>query len=163
MSLARRLFPWTPPAFLGPTMLLVVSAAGILAVFWGYFNPPAIEVVMFDAGDLSRFGIHRVVAYPEQHLYVVGLADGRIRAIDGRVQPGNCKVEWLPDDPRGAVRNPNGLPGVFRDPCTDALWSFEGNAISGSDKPLKTPQVSPRISADGKSHRVFVELVNPSK
>jgi len=163
MSLARRLSSWTPPAHLGPFVLLLVSAAGVFAVFWGYFNPPAIEVVMFDAGDVSRFAIHRVVAYPEQHLYVVGMADGRIRAIDGRVQPGNCKVEWLPDDPRGAVRNPEGRPGVFRDPCTDALWSFEGNAISGTDQPLKTPQVLPQSGGDGKSQHVYVELVNPSK
>lgn len=163
MSLARRLFAWNPPAQLGPAMLLLVTAAGVFAVFWGYFNPPAIEVVMFDAGDLSRFAIHRVVAYPEQHLYVVGMADGRIRAVDGRVQASGCTVEWLPQDPRGAERNPEGLPGVLRDPCSGALWSFEGNAISGTDQPLRTPQVSPRISDDGKSQHVYVELVNPGK
>lgn len=163
MSLARRLFPWSPPQHLGPTMLLLVSAAGVFAVFWGYFNPPAITVVMFDAGALDRFAIHRVVAYPEQDLYVVGMADGRLRAIDGRVQPGDCRVEWLPEDQRGAVRNPNGLPGVFRDPCTDALWSFEGNAISGTDQPLRTPKVVVRPGETDKSQHVFVELVNPSR
>lgn len=163
MSLAQRLRSWNAPAHLGPTMVLVVTALGVFAVFWGYFNPPPIQVVMFDAGDISRFGIHKVVAYPEQHLYLVGMADGRIRAIDGRVAGSNCKVEWLPDDPRGAERNPQGLPGVFRDPCSGALWSFEGNAISGADQPLRTPQVTPRISDDGKSQRVTVELVNPSR
>lgn len=142
-------------------MLLLVSAAGVLAVFWGYFNPPAIRVVMFDAGELDRFAIHRVVAYPEQDLYVVGLGDGRIRAIDGRVQPGDCRVEWLPDDARGAARNPNGPPGVYRDPCTEALWSFEGNAISGTDQPLRTPKITTRAGEDGQARRVFVEVVNP--
>jgi hypothetical protein len=163
LSLARRLFPWSPPRHLGPTMLLLVSAAGVFAVFWGYFNPPAIRVVLFDAGTLDRFAIHRVVAYPEQDLYVVGMGDGRIRAIDGRVQPGDCRVEWLPEDQRGAVRNPNGLPGVYRDPCTGALWSFEGNAISGTDRPLRTPKVAVRAGENGGTQHVFVELVNPSR
>ena len=163
MSLARRLTRLSLPSNLGPTMVVVVTAIGLFAVFWGYFNPPAIRVEMFDAGDLSRFAIHKVVAYPEQDLYVVGMADGRIRAIDGRVESTGCRVEWLAEDTRGAVRNPNGLPGVFHDPCSGALWSFEGNAISGSDQPLRTPQVTPRISDDGKSQRVTVELVNPSR
>lgn len=163
MSLARRLTHWNPPSHLGPTMLLVVSALAVGAVFWGYFNPPAIEVVSFDAGEVSRFGIHRVVAYPEQHVYVVGLADGRIRAVDGRVRETNCKVAWLPDDPRGAARNPEGRPGVFYDACSGAVWSFEGNAISGTEEPLRTPQVAVRSPADGGPQRVFVELVNPSR
>lgn len=163
MSAARRLFPWRAPASLGPAMLLLVTALGVFAVFWGYFNPPTIEVVLFDAGDLSRFAIHRVVPYPGQHLYLVGMEDGRIRAVDGRVRGSNCKVEWLPDDPRGAGRNPQSLPGVLRDPCSGALWSFEGNAISGTDQPLRTPRVAPRMSPDGKSQHVTVELVNPSK
>ena len=163
MSLASRLSSWRAPTWLGPTMLALVSAAGLLAVFWGYFNPPAIRVVMFDAGDRTQFAAHKVVVYPDQHLYVVGMADGRVRAIDGRVADSNCKVEYLPDDPRGAERNPNGLPGIYRDPCSGALWSFEGNAISGTDKPLRTPFVTPSLSADGKSQRVMVELVNPGK
>lgn len=162
MSIARGLFPRRSLA-LGPAMLLVVSALGLFAVFWGYFNPPAIRVVMFDAGDLSQFAVHRVVVYPEQHLYIVGMADGRIRAIDGRVRGSDCRVEWLPDDARGAARNPQGLPGVFHDPCSGALWSFEGNAISGSDLPLRTPQVRPALGPDGRSQHVTVELVNPAR
>ena len=163
MSLAQRLRSWSAPPQLGPFMVLAVTAAGVFAVFWGYFNPPAIRVVMFDAGDRTQFAAHKVVVYPDQHLYVVGMADGRVRAIDGRVADSNCKVEYLPDDPRGAERNPNGLPGIYRDPCSGALWSFEGNAISGTDKPLRTPFVTPSLSADGKSQRVMVELVNPGK
>lgn len=163
MSVARRWLSWSPPVGFGPAMLLLVSLFFIGVVFWGVFNPVQIQVVMFDAGELKQFAIHRVVAYPEQHLYVVGMEDGRIRAIDGRVAGSNCKLEWLQDDARGAVRNPQGLPGVFRDPCSGALWSFEGNAISGTDQPLRTPHVTPALSADGKSQHVTVELVNPSK
>jgi hypothetical protein len=144
-------------------MLLVVSALAIAAVFWGYFKPPAIEVVSFDAGEVSRFGIHKVVAYPEQHLYIVGMADGRIRAVDGRVRSNDCRVAWLPDDSRGAARNPEGRPGVFHDACSGALWSSEGNAISGTDQPLRTPQVTVHAPVAGGPLRVFVELVNPSR
>ncbi|MFA7249334.1 MAG: hypothetical protein WC273_06825 [Dehalococcoidia bacterium] len=163
MSVARRLFPWSVPPFVGPLVVLVISALGLFAVFWGIFNPMAIDVVDFDAGDASQFAVHRVVAFPEQHLYLVGMEDGRIRALDGRVQASNCRVEWLPDDPRGAVRNPQGLPGVFRDPCSGALWSFEGNAISGTNQPLRTPHVTLSAGLDGRSQRVSVELVNPSR
>ena len=151
------------PASLGPTMLLLLTAAGVFAVFWGFLNPPKIEVVSFDAGNVSQFAIHKVVAYPDRALYLVGLDDGRIRAIDGRVEASGCRVNWLPDDPRGAVRNPAGLPGVFEDPCSRAVWSFEGNAISGADQPLRTPHVQPTISQDGKSAHISVELINPSK
>lgn len=163
MSLASRLSSWRAPTWLGPTMLAVVSAAGLFAVFWGYFNPPAIQVVMFDAGNVDRFAVSKVVAYPEQHLYVVQLEDGRLRAIDGRVASNNCRVEWLPEDPRGAERNPKGLPGIYRDPCSGALWSFEGNAISGTDMPLRTPKIITETSVDGKSEHASVELVNPAK
>ena len=163
MSLARRLSSWHAPAWLGPSMVVVVTAIGLFGVLWGYFNPPAIEVRMFDAGDVDQFAISKVVAYPEQHLYVVRLEDGRLRAIDGRVASNNCRVDWLPDDPRGAERNPKGLPGIYRDPCSGAIWSFEGNAISGTDQPLRTPQILPTISPDGKSQHATVELVNPSK
>jgi len=144
-------------------MLVLVTAAGVFAVFWGAFNPPRVEVVNFDAGPVSQFAIHRVVAYPDRNLYLVGLEGGKIRAIDGRVESSGCRVTWLPNDQRGAVRNPAGLPGVFEDPCTGAIWSFEGNAITGSDEPLRTPRVAPGLSPDGKTANVSVELINPSK
>lgn len=163
MSLARRLFPWTLPPLFGPAMVVLITIAGVFGVMWGYFNPPAIQVVMFDAGDRSRFAVHQLVEFPEKHLYLVAMPDGRVRAIDGRVASNNCRVEWLPQDARGAEKNPNGMPGVLRDPCSGALWSFEGNAISGTDLPLRTPQVTPQISQDGKSQRVVVELVNPDR
>ncbi len=163
MSLARRLYGWSAPAWLGMTVVLVFTAASLLAVFWGRYSPEQIEVVMFDAGPVSQFAVHRVVAYPAEHLYIVGMEDGRLRAIDGRVAGNDCKVEWRPDDTRGAVRNPQGMPGVYRDPCSGALWSFEGNAISGSDQPLRTPAVRPSTAAESQEAHVIVELVNPSR
>ncbi len=163
MSDARRLFSWSVPGWLGMTVVLLFTAASLGAVVWGKYHPEPIEVVMFDAGPVSQMGIHKVVAFPEQHLYVVGMEDGRIRAIDGRVQGNDCKVEWLPDDPRGAVRNPQGLPGIYRDPCSGGIWSFEGNAISGAETPLRTPVVTPSVGPDGKTEHITVELVNPSR
>ena len=157
----RRLLRWQAPPHLGPTVLVAMTAVGVFGVVWGGLHPPQIQVVRFDAGNLDQFAIHRVVAYPERDLYLVGLESGAIRAIDGRVE-GGCRVRWLPEDARGSARNPAGLPGVFEDPCTQALWSFEGNAISGTSRPLRTPQVEPGISADGRTSHVFVELVNPS-
>ncbi len=162
MSLARRLFPAAAPGSLGMTVLFMFTAVSLFAIFWGRTNPVTIEVVKFDAGDVRQFAVHKVVAYPQQHLYIVGMPDGRLRAIDGRVEGSDCKVEWLPNDDRGAVRNPQGLPGIYRDPCSGAIWSFEGNAISGADQPLRTPVVTPDDRPDG-TQRVQVELVNPSR
>lgn len=160
---ARRLGAWHAPRWLGPAAFLVVTALAIGTSVYGYFYGPKLEVVQFDAGNVNQFAIHRVVAYPEHDLYLVGLDNGGIRAIDGRVETSDCRVRWLPDDTRGASRNPAGLPGVFEDRCTGALWSFEGNAISGSEQPLRTPHVSPGISPDGRTQHVLVELVNPSR
>ncbi len=163
MTFARRWSRWRTPSWLGPAMFLLVSAAGILAVFWGYFNPPNLVVEIFDAGPVDRFAVHRVVVYPERDLYIVGMEDGRLRAIDGRINGTDCRVEWLPEDTRGAVRNPAGLPGVFHDSCSGALWSFEGNAISGSDQPLRTPHIAPKAGPVGSPERVTVELINSSR
>src|SRR5690606_1925119 len=110
--------PWT-----GPVVLLSLSAFFIGVVIWGQLNPMDIRVVQFDAGRADSFTINEVTAFPEADLYVVGMEDGRLRAIDGRVQASGCSVNWLPDDPRGRAHNPRGRPGVFEDPCTGALWS----------------------------------------
>lgn len=163
MNVVARLRALRVPAWLGPAAVLLITAIGVFGVVWGIYRPLPIEVVQFDAGEASAYAPHRVVAFPERHLYLVRMADGRIRAIDGRVQGSDCRVEWLPEDPRGAARNPQGLPGVFRDPCSEAIWSFEGNAISGTKQPLRTPQVTLAPGAAGGVQRVTVELVNPSR
>lgn len=163
MNAARRLRGWHAPRWLGPAVFLAMTLAGIATVLYGFFYGPTIVVVQFDAGDVSQFAIHRVVPFPQHDLYLVGLDGGRLRAIDGRVEASGCRVRWLPDDPRGTVRNPLGLPGVFEDPCSGALWSFEGNAISGADQPLRTPHVSPALSPDGRTEHIMVELINPSQ
>lgn len=149
------------PAWVGPTALLVISAFFLGVVFWGYFNPVEIRVVYFDAGRADSFEINRVTTFSDENLYVVGMEDGRLRAIDGRVEASGCTVNWLPNDARGRSHNPDGLPGVFEDPCSGAIWSMQANAIEGSELPLRTPHIDYRANADGSATHAFIERVNP--
>lgn len=149
------------PAWVGPVVLLLVSAFFIGVVFWGYFNPAEIRVVYFDAGRADTFEMGHLRAFPDQDLYVVGLEDGRLRAIDTRVAASGCSVVWLADDARGVQHNPGGARGVFEDPCSGATWSIEANAIAGATEPLRTPYIDYRPSSDGTGVHAFVERVNP--
>jgi len=148
------------PSWLGPGALAALSAFFIGVVLWGYFNPSDIRVVYFDAGPADAFEIGVVREFAGEDLYIVGMTDGRLRAIDGRVETSGCAVTWKPDDPRGAAENPGGAPGVFEDPCSGAIWSIEANAIAGSLVPLRTPYIDYRPGSDGALH-AFVERVNP--
>jgi hypothetical protein len=140
-------------------MLFVVSALGILAVFWGRFvADPAIQIELFDAGPVEALLETNVIAFPERDLYLVGLEDGRVRAVDGRVEFSGCQVDYLPDDPRGRGRNPHQQSGVLEDPCSGAVWSVAGDAIAKVDEPLRTPQISFVTNAAGVQH-VFVEVI----
>lgn len=149
------------PAAAGPTALLVVSAFFLGVVFWGYFNPAEIRVVYFDVGRADSFEINRVTPIAGEDLWVVGMEDGRLRAIDGRLEASGCVANWLPDDVRGRSDNPQGLTGVFEDPCSGALWSMNANAIEGTDKPLRTPFIYYRANSDGSATHAFIERVNP--
>jgi len=143
----------------GPLALLVVSVLAIATVVWGNLRGSGIEVSYFDAGPLSDYAIGRVVAFPDKDIYVVGLSDGRLRAIDGRVESSGCSVRYLPGDGRGRGRNPRGVPGLFEDPCTGTLWAVTGDTVLGTGDPLRTPFVLISTEADGLQH-VHVELVN---
>jgi hypothetical protein len=159
----RRLGPIPLPRNIGPLMLIIISALGIGAVLWGeLFADPGIEVDQFDAGaetavlDTLRTG--EVLAFPDVNLYLVGLEDGRLRAVDGRVESSGCNVELLPGDTRGLARNPNGTPGVLEDPCSGAIWSVDGDAISGTSEPLRTPNFSIALDDEGVRH-VYIEVI----
>lgn len=147
---------------LGPTVLLLLSGFFIGVVLWGYYNPVEVRVVYFDAGAADAFEINRVQVYADQDLYIVGMPDGRLRAIDGRVDASGCSVNWLSTDERGRDANPDGLPGVFEDPCTSTVWSMQANAISGTNLPLRTPHIDYRTGLDGRTVHAFVELINPA-
>ena len=143
----------------GPLALLVVSVLAIATVIWGNLRGPGIEIRYFDAGPLSDYAIGAVLAFPEEEIYVVGMADGRLRAIDGQVESSGCSVRYLPSDERGRGRNPLRVAGVFEDPCTGALWAVTGDALSGTEEPLRTPFVLIGTADDGLQH-VRVELVD---
>jgi hypothetical protein len=142
------------------TILVIVamSVFGLVGVAWGVFHPKQVALQYLDAGPESRFAIGKVVAFPEQNVYVIGLENGQLRAIDGVVQYSECIVEYRPDDPRGAERNPRGGPGVYVDPCSGAVWAATGDALSGADRPLRTFTVTGQTAADG-ARRVEVEVI----
>lgn len=149
------------PSWLGPVVLFAACIFFVLVVLYGRFiADPEIVVRQFDAGPIEEFAIGQVNAFPERHLYLVGLENGQVRAVDGRVESSGCTVEYRPDDERGVPKNPLGVTGAYVDPCTGAVWSIAGDGISGAEEPLRTPEVSYRPGADGSLH-VWVELVNP--
>ncbi len=149
------------PPWAGPTALMVVSAFFLGVVFWGFLNPPDLRVEYFDAGRADSFTIGELTAFPERNLYVVGMEDGRLRAIDARVEESGCVAQWLPNDERGRPYNPGRVPGVFEDPCSGATWSMIANAIQGSDEPLRTPHIDYRPDTEGKATHAFIEHINP--
>ncbi len=143
----------------GPLALVVVCALAIGAVFWGWFvADPDIDVFMLDAGAVDRLAVGEVVAFEEFDVYVVGLADGRVRAIDGIVRANRCAVRWLPDDRRALSLNPLRRPGAFADRCSDAVWAITGDVVSGTSDPLRTFQVTFRRDEAGVEH-VQVEVI----
>ena len=147
------------PAGSGPAAFLIVSAVGVAAVLWGIFiASPDITVVQFDAGSVDEFEIRQMNAFPQHDLYLFGLENGGIRALDGRVEASGCSVIWRPNDDRARARNPGAIRGAFEDPCSGAIWSVEGNAVNGAEEPLRTPQVNYIPRADGL--HVTVEMIN---
>ncbi|MDA0270137.1 MAG: hypothetical protein O2798_09630 [Chloroflexi bacterium] len=146
---------------IGPTALLLISMIGLGAVVWGYLNQPDIRIAIVDVGALDEFAIGRFIERPEDNLYLYGMPDGRIRALDMRIQGTGCIAEWIRDEEAGRAHNPGAEPGVFRDPCDGATWSMIGNAISGSNVPLRTPVVMVQGDIQGRSQRVVVEVINP--
>ncbi len=143
----------------GPLALLLVSAIAVATVIVGNLRGPGITVRYADAGPLSDYEVSSVVFLPEEGIYVVGLADGRLRAVDGEVESSRCAVRHLPDDERGRERNPLGVAGVFEDPCTGALWAVTGDALDEGPEPLRTRFVWIRTTEDGVQH-VFVEVAD---
>jgi hypothetical protein len=148
--------------WLAPAGLLIVSVLGIGAVFWGQFVAhPGIRVFEFDAGPVDGLEIGLVRPFPDLGLYLVGLADGRVRAIDARVHSTGCTVAFLPDDERGRSVNPRGLPGVYEDACTGAYWAVDGDQIGAASRPpepLRTFELAYKTLPDGKQH-IFVEVI----
>ena len=144
---------------IGLVAVAAFSLATVVAALWGWLAvDPQLRVFTFDAGAVDRFEIGRVVPFEELDLYVVGLADGRIRAVDGIVRGNGCAVRWLPDDQRALSVNPRAAAGAFEDPCTGTLWAITGDAVAGTLDPLRSFLVTYRTDAAGVQH-VEVEVL----
>lgn len=150
------------PRWLVPAALLVVSLLSVGAVFWGYFvADPQIKVFEYDAGPVEGLTIGGVRPIEELNFYLVGLASGKVRALDGRPRSSDCFVRYLPSDPRGQSVNANGAAGVFEDPCSGAVYALHGDQIdpgTGPVEPLRTFEIAYKTLGDGKQH-VFVEVL----
>ncbi len=149
------------PGFVVPAALLLVSVLSVGAVFWGYFiASPGIRVFEYDAGPVAGLEIGSVRPFEELDFYLVGLADGRVRALDGRVRSTQCLVRWQPDDERGRTANPRGVAGTFEDPCTGAFWSISGDQIqsAGTVEPMRTFEIAYATQPGGTQH-IFVEVI----
>ena len=142
---------------LGPSALFITSLFFIGVVFWGLFNETEIVVKYVDAGPVDKFAIGQVDQVDDLPLYVIGLENGTLRAIDTRIEGTGCLANWMPDDPRGRSINYQARHGVFADTCSNKIWAAAGHAIGG-DTPLRTPHLEPRPGTDGKQH-IFVEFI----
>lgn len=142
---------------LGPSALFITSLFFIGVVFWGLFNETEIVVKYVDAGPVDRFAIGQVDQVDDLPLYVIGLENGTLRAIDTRIEGTSCLANWMPDDSRGRSINYQARHGVFADTCSNKIWAAAGHAIGG-DTPLRTPHLEPRPGTDGKQH-IFVEFI----
>lgn len=134
----------------------VLALAGV--VRGAYFARPDIHVQWVDAGPETQYAIGRVIPLVGQGVYVIGLEDGSLRAVDGLVKGSGCWLEFLPGDERGRPQNPRQEPGAYRDPCTGAMWAASGNAIEGGRVPLRTFAVASFVAPDGTRH-VRVEVL----
>jgi hypothetical protein len=157
----RRLGRWDSRGWLTLAALVAVSLIAIGGALYGaFFSDTDLHVRQYDAGPVSDFEIGKVVPYPDVNIYLVGLQDGRIRAIDGIAKDSKCAVQWLPDDTRTSSANPDRAPGAYVDPCSGAVWTRLGNAFSGINEPLRTFEVEYVTNDEGSQH-VWVELIGP--
>jgi hypothetical protein len=141
---------------IGLVAFFLFALAGV--VRGAYFAHPEIHVSWVDAGPESEYAIGRVVPLAGQGVYVLGMEDGSLRAVDGLVKGSGCWVEYLPDDERGLAHNPRRQPGAFRDPCTGTVWAANADAIEGTREPLRTFSVASFLAPDGSRH-VRVEVL----
>jgi len=157
--LGARIRRWDDRGRLTLLGLALVALFGIGGVVWGaLFAGREIPVQEVDAGPVSSFAIGEVAPLPDVNVYLVGIEDGRIRAVDGIVRDTGCAVRWDPSDERTRSANAAGAPGSFTDPCSGNVWTNVGNAFEGAKSPLRTFQVRYVTNAEGVQ-RVWVEVI----
>jgi len=149
-------------SWLAPGAMLVITLIGIGAVLWGRFvDPTEIAVRDFDAGVVRDYAIGDVRPFPEVDIFMVGLEDGRLRAIDGRVASTGCVVEYHPEDTRGTLANPLGRDGAFVDPCSGAAWYLDGDQLDAAGRdsePLRTFVITFE-TPPGEEQHAYVEVI----
>jgi hypothetical protein len=147
---------------IGLVVLVVVVLLGISGVIYGGLNRPHFDVFLFDAGAIEDYGVGELRYFPQARIYVIALDEDpgakNLRALDALSPHGTrCVIESDPKDVRGAERNPRREPGVFKDPCSQAVWYLTGDALTRTSQPLETFHITqpPPHGADG---RLIVEV-----
>jgi hypothetical protein len=150
-------------SWLAPGAMALITLIGIGAVFWGRFvDPTTIAVQSFDAGEVQSYEIGEVRPFEDVQIFMVGLEDGRLRAVDARVESSGCIAEFHPEDGRGAVDNPLGRDGSYVDPCTGASWFLDGDqldAAGGASEPLRTFVITYETPPGDVQH-AYVEVID---
>lgn len=155
----RQLRRWDAHGRLTIAGLALVAIVGIGGAVWGgVIADPEVHVQHLDAGPVRGFAIGEVVPYPDQNVYLLGIEDGRIRAIDGIVKDTGCAVRWDPADARTIAENTGHASGAYTDPCSGHVWTNAGNAFAGAKAPLRTFQIEYHTNDDGVQH-VWVEVI----
>ena len=150
---------------IGLVALLLVIIAAIGAIFYGAANRPDFNVFYFDAGPIESYEVGEPRWFPQARIYVIALdeAEGakNLRAIDAIAPSGTgCVVELVADDERGAIANPRGRPGVFRDSCSQAVWHLTGDALERTSEPLRTFHITRPPPTNAAGERIVeVEVI----
>ena len=137
------------------TFILLISAVGLYAVIHGYMNPPKISIEQFDAGSISNFDIGDVVYFQDQEFYLVGMRNGKLRALKQSIKD-SCTLNYfgLRHNNDNKIK-PFSIQNIFFDNC-DNLWRVNGDSFFQNQVPLKTLFVN--IDTSTKDERVIVEV-----
>ena len=145
--------------------LLLVIVVAIGALFYGAANRPDFDVFQFDAGPIEGYEVGDPRYFPQARIYVIALDETEgaknLRAIDAIAPSGTgCIVELDAEDERGSVANPLGVPGVFRDSCSQAVWYLTGDALERTSQPLRTFHITRPPPTNAQGERIVeVEVI----
>lgn len=131
-----------------------------------YFPQARIFVISLDEAPVEGLGQVKREGCPP-----VGTAQGEgtdgpnlakeLRALDAISPSGTgCVIEFVPDDPRGAVLNPLGRPGVYVDHCSQAVWYLNGDALARTTQPLHAFQITRPLPTNAQCEPIVeVEVI----
>ncbi|MFL2635097.1 MAG: hypothetical protein ACJ0J6_04560 [Dehalococcoidia bacterium] len=137
------------------TYILLISTIGLYAVIHGYMNPPKILIEQFDAGSINNIDIGDVIYYQDQGFYLVGMSNGKLRALTQSVKK-SCLLNYFGSRDNNDYKiKPFALQNIFFDNC-DNLWDVNGDSFFQNQVPLKTLFVN--IDTSTKDERVIIEV-----